>query len=169
MKEISTLARTCGSCMMCCKLTKIEFFDKPAGRWCTHAKSGFGCSIYNARPNECEKFACEWLLNQGLGSEWQPSVAKFLMFTRETTSDLIILPDPGFPANWKRHPYYSFIKETAARFIEINRLTMVIIGNKLTFILPDRDVTHIASDNDKFVLKKTSSTNGIKYDVVLGH
>jgi hypothetical protein len=60
------LARSCGSCTMCCKLVEVPDLGKPAGRRCQHAVVGVGCGKYDERPTQCRTFQCLWLL-----SEWQ--------------------------------------------------------------------------------------------------
>ncbi len=53
--------RTCGSCIACCVIPRIEApsFTKEAGVMCVHC-SGQDCSIYEERPNPCRTFYCLW-------------------------------------------------------------------------------------------------------------
>jgi hypothetical protein len=89
------------------------------------------------------------------------------MFTKSSTNDLVILPDTGFPNNWKQSTYYSFLKETAARIIEYNRLTLVVLGDKYTFLLPDRDETHKISSACSFSLRKNNTKSGTAYELII--
>ena len=55
--------RECGSCSLCCKLERINEFDKPARCWCEHAFiAGSGCAIFGKpeRPQVCNTFSCLW-------------------------------------------------------------------------------------------------------------
>ena len=81
MDSLPVADRTCGSCMMCCKLPKIEALGKAMGVWCRFAKSGQGCTNYDDRPTQCSTFFCDWMRDASFGPEWQPSVAKFMFFT----------------------------------------------------------------------------------------
>ena len=60
--------RSCGECSLCCKLLRIEAFNKPVGTWCSHCAPGRGgCTIYETRPTECRDFYCAWLTTPALG------------------------------------------------------------------------------------------------------
>jgi Fe-S-cluster containining protein len=53
--------RQCGSCGLCCKLVGIKDLNKPMNQWCKHWKRGLGCTVYESRPVECDRFTCLWL------------------------------------------------------------------------------------------------------------
>jgi hypothetical protein len=53
--------RSCGDCHLCCKLLKIKSLQKEEGRWCEHWDKEIGCKINEAKPEECQRFACLWL------------------------------------------------------------------------------------------------------------
>ena len=131
--------RECGTCLMCCKLPSVPELQKPANKWCQHAKPGTGCSIYEARPGQCRAFYCGWMQDATLGPEWKPETAKFMMFIASDNS-LTIMVDPGSPASWKDPKYYPTIKTAAARLIETGMPTMVIIGSRRIVVLPQGDV-----------------------------
>ena len=159
--------RTCGSCMMCCKLPRIPSLNKPAGIWCGVARSGQGCTKYNERPNECRTFFCQWMLDASLGLEWKPSVAKFITFMHSESGNFIILPDKGYPKNWKSPLYYSRLKETAARLLEYGCMTIVASGTDFTVILPDRDETVRTKSEENVTLKMTQTPDGVRYEVTM--
>ena len=65
--------RRCGECSLCCKLLRIEAFNKPVGTWCAHCAPGRGgCTIYETRPTECREFFCAWLTIACSGSGVAP-------------------------------------------------------------------------------------------------
>jgi hypothetical protein len=67
------ITRQCGSCTLCCKTFPVEALNKPADVWCSHAKKGGGCAIYESRPGECQVFYCMWLTyNDVLGVDERP-------------------------------------------------------------------------------------------------
>ena len=53
--------RSCGNCTACCKTHAVFEISKFQGRWCEHCDIGKGCRIYDARPENCKEFRCEWL------------------------------------------------------------------------------------------------------------
>ncbi len=64
--------RSCGECLLCCKLAKIVGLDKPDGVWCRHCAPGRGgCTIYETRPPVCRNL--ELQLDFGAGT--RPRVA----------------------------------------------------------------------------------------------
>ena len=134
--------RSCGSCSLCCKVLTIALFDKPAGQWCSHAKPGKGCGIHQSRPFVCRSFFCEWMIAKGLGDEWKPERAKFAILVRNDGNRLTAHVDPGAPNAWKREPYYTNFKRWAAEGGLKNpiKLIDIMVGERLTVVLPDRDV-----------------------------
>jgi hypothetical protein len=69
MTEERRVVRSCGECTACCKTHYIEELQKPQGQWCIHCSVGVGCKIYDRRPEECRRYACEWLKGSGFESE----------------------------------------------------------------------------------------------------
>src|SRR5436190_15012694 len=105
--------RACGSCTLCCKVLDIPALDKAAGKWCSHCQPGKGCGIYTARPAACRGFYCEWMISKGLGPEWRPERARFLL-AKSNDGRLTAHVDPGYPAAWRASPYYQNFKIRAA-------------------------------------------------------
>jgi hypothetical protein len=155
--------RACGTCTLCCKVAAVEEMNKPNGAWCSHCKSGSGCTIYDRRPPSCRSFYCQWMLEKGLGPEWKPERAKFAMVKTEGGRRLTALVDPGFPSAWRRSPYYENLKQWA---LEASRrapevyLVDVLIGRRSTVILPHRDVEIgvLAHDEVLHVAYKSTAT-----------
>jgi len=134
--------RSCGTCIMCCKVYAIRELNKPAGRWCVHAERGRGCKIYNDRPDICRAFYCMWRIDRTLGPEWKPETARFVV-----SLDLLgfnalrISPDPHRPDAWRKEPYYSTIKGWARKFCPENKKVLVVdTSGSMTVVLPDREV-----------------------------
>jgi hypothetical protein len=131
--------KSCGSCMMCCKVPHITEFKKPPGVWCAHAVTGKGCRIYANRPDLCRAFYCGWMYEPGLGPEWKPDKAKFVVMPARGPF-LHITVDPGYPDSWTRPPYLAEIKRWATDRIAREQFVLVRIGSRLIVVLPDREV-----------------------------
>jgi hypothetical protein len=134
--------RACGSCSMCCKVVSIAELAKPAGQWCGHCRPGRGCGIHASRPVVCRSFYCEWIVARGLGPEWKPDKAKFLLFKTNQGRRLTAHVDPGQANAWRRSPYYENLKAWACEAAEQSPMHLidVMIGEHAIVILPDRDV-----------------------------
>lgn len=66
--------RECGACTVCCRILPVatKELKKTANVLCQHCDEGRGCRIYDARPNVCRGFYCEWLLNPQIPATWRP-------------------------------------------------------------------------------------------------
>lgn len=132
--------RRCGSCALCCKVLDIPELQKPSGEWCKHVTPGHGCARHAERPFACRAFYCEWIVAKGLGPEWKPDKARFVLVKRGRR--LTAHVDRGFPGAWQKTPYYENFKMWAAdgaRQDPMQRVD-VMIGERLIVVLPDRDV-----------------------------
>lgn len=158
--------RECGSCMMCCKAPPIRALNKPAGKWCRNAVHGKGCGIYADRPAVCSAFYCEWMRNPGLGPEWKPDKAKFVLSFLPTLPFLDILVDPSVPNAWREPPYITQIKQWAVEGPARGQFVLVRIGPRLIAVLPDREVDlgHVDSQAPLAVSRELGPT-GVRYDV----
>jgi hypothetical protein len=135
--------RACGTCTLCCKVVSIAEFNKPAGQWCAHCLPGRGCGIHATRPYVCRGAYCEWMISKGLGPEWKPERARFVLFKTNDGRRLTAHVDPGYPGAWRRSPYYENLKQwarEAARKTPDMHVVDVMIGESATVILPDREV-----------------------------
>ena len=152
--------KACGTCMMCCKLPLIKELEKPSDRWCRHAVIGKGCGIYDDRPPVCREFHCQWLLDPGLGPEWKPEKAKFILYRdREKEEVLNVAVDPAFPDAWTKPPFHAAIKNWVLEGAERGRLVMVRIGTRWIAVLPDRTV-EFRNVEDEFVLIRERGPTG---------
>ena len=131
--------RRCGECSLCCKLLRIEAFNKPVGTWCAHCAPGRGgCTIYETRPTECREFFCAWLTSPALGPEWRPNKCK--MFVRHEGNLVAIHVDPSDPAAWRREPFFQQIKTFATRAVDTNQQVAIYIKNRVIVVFPNKEV-----------------------------
>ena len=130
--------RTCGTCMMCCKVPYIAEFDKPPGVWCRHAVAGKGCNIYEDRPATCRAFFCTWMLDESLG----PGGSR----TRRGSSSIRIAAAPtcrspstrAFPTPGRNRPT-TRLKGWAQEQSEARRIRLRAHSRRAIVLLPDRD------------------------------
>ena len=134
--------RACGTCTLCCKVLDIAALEKPTGKWCSHCTQGNGCGIHAMRPVVCRGFYCEWMIAKGLGPEWKPERSKFLLSKADDGQRLTAHIDPGYPSAWRASPYYQNFKIWASEGGKRSPMQMiaVMVGNRVTVVLPDRDV-----------------------------
>ncbi len=125
---------------MCCKVFAIPELDKGVQQWCRYVVQGRGCGIHPTRPQVCRQFFCHWLFNPHLGPDWQPNRAKFLIYTEMGGKRMVVAPDAGSPAAWRKEPYYSQFKWWAQAGAQSNHQILVFNNKRATAILPDRDV-----------------------------
>jgi hypothetical protein len=146
--------------MMCCKVPLIKELEKPSGQWCRHAVIGKGCGIYEDRPPVCQKFHCQWIRDPGLGPEWKPEKAKFVLYPdREKEEVFNVAVDPAFPDAWTKPPFIAAIKNWVLEGAERGRYVMVHIGKRWIAVLPDRTV-ELGNVEDEFVLIRERGPTG---------
>ena len=131
--------RDCGTCTVCCKTFDIPEVPKMAGQWCPHVVQSKGCGIHATRPQTCRRFFCHWMRNGGLGSEWRPDRAKFLIQIEMEGRRMVVVPDTGSPAAWRRAPFYAQFKRWAALGAGKGHQILVFTGKRAVAVLPDRD------------------------------
>jgi hypothetical protein len=160
--------RACGTCMMCCKVPQIDELNKPAGVWCQHAASGKGCNIYADRPSPCRAFYCSWMQDAGLGPEWKPDRAKFVVYVQRNGVNLQVAVDPKFPNAWIKEPYYAQIKKWAREGIDGGQFVFVRIGPRMLVALPDRDadIGTVAAE-DQVLISRKPGPAGFVYDIAV--
>jgi hypothetical protein len=160
--------RSCGTCMMCCKVPAIPEFAKPPGVWCQHAAGGKGCAIYPDRPGSCRAFYCLWMQDAAFGPEWKPEKAKFVVYVQQNGANIQVAVDPGFPNAWTKPPYVGRIREWVAEGAERGRLVFVRIGQRMLVLLPDRDVDLGRVEAvDQIMVSRKPGPAGLVYDVVV--
>jgi hypothetical protein len=117
----------------------IAELNKPQGKWCGHCQPGKGCRIYAARPNECRTFNCAWLVDSRLEPEWKPERSKMVVTIARNRNGIEIRCDPGYPGAWRQEPYYSRVKAWAQGAEHDNGSVVILVGNRLTLVTPDRE------------------------------
>jgi hypothetical protein len=126
--------------MLCCKTVAVDELAKPSGEWCAHCTSGGGCGIYDRRPHGCREFFCEWLLSAGLGPEWKPDRANFVVGVAEN-GHLSVGVDSDFPDAWRQAPYLDTLRQWARELAALPAVAWpaidVWIGERCVLILPD--------------------------------
>lgn len=158
--------RTCGSCMMCCKVPYIQEFEKPPGVWCRHAVAGRGCGIYTSRPSSCKAFYCLWMQDASFGPEWKPERSKFVVYVQRNNVNLQVAVDPSFPDAWTKQPYYARIKNWAQEGAEHGRFVFVRIGQRIIVVLPKSDVDIGAvGPEDKIMIARQLGPTGFDYAI----
>jgi hypothetical protein len=132
-----SMHKSCGDCTLCCKVMAIEQFAKPVSSWCPHCRPGRGCLIYDNRPAECRSFNCLWLVDDQLDQHWKPSKSRLVLTTSE--DGIEVRCDPGFPDAWRKEPFRSEIREWAISGETLDMTVVVIVGQRMTLITPDRE------------------------------
>ncbi len=154
--------RSCGDCMLCCKLPAIPSLQKPTYTWCKNAKVGHGCSAYDRRPTECREFNCLWLMSPKLDDEWKPSRSKFYIAPKPS-GNLVIMVDPASPHVWRKPVYYEWLRRIGAQLIENGCYVLVTVGRKAFILLPHREIeTTLPSEGYQLTLKEVR--NGVQVD-----
>ena len=83
------------------------------------------------------------MLEKGLGPEWKPQRAKFVLVKTEGGKHLTACVDPSYPTAWRRSPYYENLKQWAIEGMRRSpdlHLVNVMIASRCIVILPDREV-----------------------------
>lgn len=149
--------RDCGGCTLCCKVLGIVALEKPKGRWCPHCVVGRGCGVYETRPDECRTFHCLWLQRENLGPEWRPDRSKFVMWPSPDNAVLVVQVDPGSPDAWRKSPYIETFRQWSKAANDARRQLVVMVGDRATVILPDRDVPlGPVGANDRIVSRRVT-------------
>lgn len=125
--------RECGSCTLCCKLMRVKELEKPPGSWCAHCRPGRGCGIYEARPQECRVFLCDWLTHAELGPEWRPDKSKMILM-RAAGARIVVKCDPGFPQAWRKEPYRTLLMRWSAQAGPRGGEVIVTVGHEMTVL-----------------------------------
>lgn len=60
----------CGECTLCCKLLEVHDIPSDIGVYCQHCDKG--CSIYEARPQECRDYQCMWTQMNEVADDLRP-------------------------------------------------------------------------------------------------
>jgi hypothetical protein len=133
--------RKCGACSLCCKLLRIDAFQKPEGRWCNHCAPGKGgCKIYQDRPTECRKFYCAWLTATDVGPEWFPLKSKMVLYAEGDGNRIALHVDPATPNSWREAPYYQQLRDWTIIAAEQSQQVIIYITDRVIALLPNKEV-----------------------------
>lgn len=111
--------------------------EQAAGDVVLALSAGSGCRIYESRPAECRTFLCMWLLDARLGPEWKPDRSRLVLTNTKDANGLEVYCDPGFPAAWRKEPYYSQILQWAKAARPHDGTVVIRVGNRMTLIAPE--------------------------------
>jgi hypothetical protein len=156
--------KTCGDCTLCCKVMAIEEIAKPMSSWCPHCGPGRGCLIYPTRPAECQTFSCLWLIDDRFDERWKPSKSKLVLTTSQDGFE--IRCDPGFPDAWRKEPFRSEIRELAVSAEPHDVTVVVIVGQKMTLVTPDREFDLGVVRSDERIVREMSGTQVVNVTLV---
>ena len=151
--------RTCGTCMLCCKVMRVDELNKAAGVLCSYAVTGSGCTIRDQRPRSCRRFFCGWRLDPNIDSLWKPSISGFVLTISLRYAAMLVMVDPARPLAWRAQPYIGRFREWSQRaFAEDKRIVAIVAGGEATVILPDRDVPiGVLGTDDEIVLSRNAN------------
>lgn len=126
--------RSCLGCTLCCRLPEIDAFSKPANVWCSHCSAEAGCAIYAERPQLCRDFLCLWMVDEGLGPEWDPARSHMMIYSQG--QQMTVLVDPLHPGVWTMEPYHTQLRDWARRHEELGGYIIVFVGDDVFKIDP---------------------------------
>ena len=132
--------RNCDGCALCCMVLSIQEINKPQGKWCDHCSTRRSCDIYETRPDECRKFHCGYLTIPELDESWKPSKSKIILVAELDGNRGAAHVHPSRPDAWKKEPFYSALKEWSVRAAPLMHQVVAYVSNRVTVILPDKDV-----------------------------
>jgi hypothetical protein len=159
--EIALVAgRSCDGCTMCCKLYEVPSLAKAENVWCAHCDMSKGCTIYDARPQECRDFFCHYRMDRDVPEHWKPSRSHMAMKSDASGMRIIVTVDPKRPTAWREQPYYRDLKAWAANRMPSGRQVHVRIGARTIVVLPDRDVDLGTVGNRAILTKRTTAPDG---------
>ena len=95
--------KSCGECTMCCQVLTIEHFNKDAGVLCKHCVLGGGCKIYKKRPDVCQDYECDWMMERSMPSTLRPDKVGTILMEDADSDEYQAVCDPKKPMAW-RHP-----------------------------------------------------------------
>ena len=95
--------KSCGPCTMCCKVLVLDHFKKDAGILCSPCIVKGGCSIYEKRPQVCQDFECDWMMERSIPQTLRPDKVGTLLMEDEDSGEYHAVVDPSTPFAW-RHP-----------------------------------------------------------------
>lgn len=160
--------RSCGDCTLCCKVMAVESLDKPAGRWCAECDIGAGCKIYETRPQQCDDFNCQWLMNPRIGAAWRPVDSRMVLNYEAFANRMLVHVDDARPDAWRKAPFEAQVRTWSAQCLARGGQLIVMRGAQSTAIFPrgEKDLGVIGPDQVLVTLTQRTPM-GPRYDVVV--
>ena len=152
--------RSCDGCTMCCKLLRIDAFDKPKSQWCVHCDIGSGCKIYEERPSECRDFNCGFLTEAHIGDHWKPAKSKMVIALASDGKRLTVFVDSDRPNAWRKEPFYSDIKKWARAAADNQGRVIVSQGSNVITVTPDGETNLGSVDEGQIVIARRKRGSG---------
>lgn len=86
--------RTCGGCVLCCRLLPIAELNKGANVRCKHQRTGKGCAVYRQSgfPWSCRFWSCRWLVNDDTADLRRPDRSHYVV---DMMPDFVTLAENG--------------------------------------------------------------------------
>ena len=152
--------RSCDGCTMCCKLLRIEAFDKPKSQWCVHCDIGAGCKIYEERPDECRDFNCGYLTDAHIGDHWKPAKSKMVIALSTDGKRLTVFVDPDRHNAWRKEPFYADIKRWARAAAKNQSRVIISQGSNVISVTPDGETNLGAVDDGQLIIARRKPGSG---------
>jgi hypothetical protein len=108
----------------------VPSLKKSVDVWCPHCEATKGCTIYDARPQECRDFYCGYLTDRTLNEDWKPSVSKFVIVPAYRQNRVMIHVNPKRPDAWRKQPYHSALKNLARKAAQNRGQVLIRIDGK---------------------------------------
>jgi len=86
---------------MCCQVLTIEHFNKDAGVLCQHCVLGGGCKIYKKRPDVCQDYECDWMMERSIPSTLRPDKVGTILMEDADSDEYQAVCDPKKPMAWR--------------------------------------------------------------------
>jgi hypothetical protein len=99
-----------------------------------------------------------------LDQHWKPNKSKLVLTTSE--DGIEIRCDPGFPDAWRKEPFRSEIRQWAASGETLDMTVVVMSGQKLTLVMPDRELDLGVVGPDERIVRELEGTRVVKARVV---
>jgi len=83
---IVTENRSCGDCTLCCEgwlVGNVQGHEIYPGRKCHFVDVGKGCTIYDERPEMCQKYECQWLIDKNIPEWLKPNRSDVILKVKE--------------------------------------------------------------------------------------
>lgn len=105
-------------------------------------------------------------MDERLGEEWKPDIAKFVMIHEYDGRCLTLLVDANQPHAWKREPYYSVLKKLVVEQMARNQIIM-IADDKRRWLMMTDDEPMLGSRDEKFdwAITNTSRDGQPHFDI----